>query len=348
MVCWSLTICGISLGVAWYAAYLRGLFRGTPAFQTLTLSYPSAIVRTEHPSLLGAGGIALIAGGIAVAMALLRFQPNSLLARWTGTSRRRPVTKRVAGLSLPMLLPGAVIALTYAGVLALTVPGLHSYKDPLLVLRTPRMRLVSLVAQPVIPLTMLCQPPPCTIQKLRITQASPYLREQGDADPPGSDVAVGKTIRLMSELPAAHVSTRTLGRRFGEPLALYVGLGFRQRRFTVKQSEIVEIPPQSRDDSPLRRARDPSAASAGALATRAFVYDAERRYRPIFDGLSTRSFSSHPGIQKVLAIVVADGDLRRLISSIVQRRALSISRLDMTVQMGNGVKQAVQIPLRVL
>jgi hypothetical protein len=47
------------------------------------------------------------------------------------------------------------------------------------------------------------------------------------------------------------------------------------------------------------------------------------------------------------AIVLSNGDLRRLRPSTIHRLTPSIARLEVTVKMGNGVKQGVRMALPV-
>jgi hypothetical protein len=214
LIWWSLAIFAIALGTAWYAAYVRGLFRETPSFlysYRLGSRYPSAILRTDHPTILGLGGLAFIAAGIVVAIMLLRRQPGSPLRRRAWTSRSRFAKVLVAG-GIPVAV---VFILAASGGVAFELPWVHSYNDPLLTMRVPRTRALALVAQPVIPLSIYCHPQPCAVQKARISESNPLIRSPLGPPAPGSEVSVGKSVRLLSDIPTESASPALPGQAHG-------------------------------------------------------------------------------------------------------------------------------------
>lgn len=341
MICWSLAIFAIALGSAWYAAYVRGLFRETPSFlysYRLGSRYPSAILRTDHPATLGVGGLAFIAAGIVVAIMLLRRQPGSPLRRRAWTSRS-PFAKVLVAGGIPVAL---VFTLAASGGVAFELPWVHSYNDPLLTMRIPRTRALALVAQPVIPLSIYCHPQPCAVQKARISESNPMISSPLGPLPPGSEVSVGKTVPLLSDLPTEHPSGPVIVRRLGLPRGLPLNLiRLPAQRFQVKRTELVELtlPPSGRLQPGSVGRLDPSSA---------FVLDVLRHYSgflPVALTGPNRLVRNVSRNTKLLAIVLGDRDLKHLLADLAQRRASSIASIDVTVLMGNKLKRDVRLPL---
>jgi hypothetical protein len=339
LICWSLVTFFISLGAAWYEAYLRGLVRGTPSvlYALRTEGSPRAIFRTDHPTMLGLGGLALIAGGAVLGLRLSRHVTRSRLRRIV----RGPKSWR-ARVSTVGSFVVAAPALLFSGFFAFEFPGLHRYHDPFLMAQTVRTRLSTLAAQPVIPLAMSCRPQPCTIVKARISLGQSRFGDPFAAAAAGTDVMVRPSLPSLSTFRTTPVSERSVRRSLGMSRLVFEGSArLPLRRVKVKRSELAELMPLS-TTVPVGREKTFTTADPA-------VSDALRRYpgflaaappHPRRDGsIAFRMYNV-----RVWAIVLSDVDLKSLLADLEQRRVSSLASLELTVRAGDRTTQVIHLP----
>jgi hypothetical protein len=310
LVLWSLAIFAVALGLAWYKAYSEGLMRQT--LSPIGRRGLIAALGTSHPTMLGAGGLALVAGGIVVSMFLIVRHPGSVLRRWGWIERSR-ATRVAVAVATPVVLASM---LGFSGLVAFALPGVKSYRDPMLAMRMTGSA-APLIERPVIGMNMRCRPTPCGIHSARIDGADDPLDPLADA----IDVRMGKTITSLSELPTKPVTPHTW--RTFRRLVRVLRLG--GRRITVPHSELVEV--------------------RGARSVPRWLADAEPAR--VFEGGSPLQSMvgalAIPSDVRQFALVLADHDLARLLSGLQRdgRRA----RLELEVRIGKLAAPPVRLPL---
>lgn len=335
LIWWCLPVFGLSLGVAWYMAYLHGLMRQTPG-ATGRHGAIDVVFRTDRPLLLGLGGLGLAVAGLAIAAVLTVREPQS----WAGRVARAPRTLHRRGFAL---LGGPVVLLAIlgpAGAFAtIKVPGLHHYRDPLLEVRTSRLRLASLVARPLIPLTLYCHPDRCVIERARILEIDP--RDPLDRFASGMDVWVANPLPADSDLPSRPMSTAQAARRLGLPKGRFLrSLRLPAKRIAAERTELVE---HTVSQKWLNR------------TTRAAPAFSHTSFSSLVSELPSAEFTAPPSgygqaidsSGQTFEIALANTDLKRLLDDLGRTDGARTPRIQVAVEMPGRPQRDIVLPLSV-
>lgn len=339
MVCWAAVALAVTMGGAWYLAYLRGLFRDTPSlvYALAGEGSPRAVYRTVHPTFLGYGGFVAIAAGAVAGVLLWRRAPNQRLRRLV-----RPPARGRAGQSTfaaVAILP----VLTIGGLAALRFPAVHSYHDPYLVAQAVRSRPTVLALQPVIPFALSCRPAPCTVVKAGITVTDAHAAGGLGAAPVHAEAHVGPSVPMLTTLDTAGADQDAVKARFGLADAAAGGTKRSYDRVVAKSTQLVTLVPESPGIA-LGAAR-PLPQPAGVI-------------RDVLDRYPGFLLPEGPYPQRrtaarmmynvlVLAIVVSDDDLSHLLEGLQSPRQMAAA-IDIEVHGRDRRLRTIHVPFAVL
>jgi hypothetical protein len=315
-------------------AYLHGLMRQTPGAAGRHGAI-DVVFRTDRPLQLGLGGLGLAIAGLAVAAVLAIREPQS----WAGRVARAPRALDRRGFALlggPLVL---VAILGPAGAFAtIKVPGLHHYRDPLLEVRTSRLRLASLVARPLIPLTLYCHPDRCVVERARILEIDP--RDPLDRFASGIDVWVANPLPGESDLPSRPMSIEQAARRLGLPKGRFLrSLRLPARRIAAERTELVEHTVSQKWLNRSDAAPAFSHASFSRLVSQ--LPSAEFTAPPSGYGQAVDSSG------QTFEIALGNADLKRLLDDLGRTDGARTPRIQVAVEMAGRPQRDVVLPLSV-
>jgi hypothetical protein len=346
---WCVAAFAVSLGVAWYAAYARGLFRETlssrnwaalsdlrGSLPAVLLREPAVIVRTEHPRMLAVGGVLFIFFGVLIALVLISRERGWSFDRVAASSRRRLIRAVAAG-GVGMV---ALSIVSVSGFSSFELPWARSYDDPRLEVRTDRLRLLSLVARPMIPLRLRCRPKRCTIDKATI--AGGISANRVDPLLPGIAVSIDRTLRSDEQLPKKRLTADEAARRLGLPERLFRDLRLPPDRVAVEQTTLVQVTRQVGVSIPVQLA---------AVNPRLPLRSGDLTSNPFTTGsnlAARREILIREIRSDEFAIALGDDDLRRLLAASGRTSESSVASLEMSVRMRGKAPREIRLPLPLL
>jgi hypothetical protein len=217
------------------------------------------------------------------------------------------------------------------------VPGLHQYRDPLLDVRTSRLRLASLVARPLIPLTLYCHPDRCVIERARILEVDP--REPLDRFASGIDVWVENPLAVDSDLPTRHMSLEQAAHRLGLPKGRFLqSLRLPPKRIAAERTELVEKVVSQKWLN--RRPTPPTAFLRDRFSGLVSLLPSAQSTVP-----SSGYGQAVDSTGQTFEIALGNADLKRLLDDLGRSDGARAPRIEVSVRMAGRPQRDVVLPL---